>query len=237
MALFQLKNVNYKNILHYPDTEITGNKTTFISGESGAGKSTLLKLLNGIISPTGGDIFYRNKHIGEYDTIDLRREVLLVGQLPYLFDMSIKENFCEYYAYRNLLPISENEMVRFLEICSVNLPLDTACSTASGGEQQRIFIAINLSFSPNVLMLDEPISALDEKNANVLMENIKNYCKEHKKTLIVVAHDKAMVEKYADDIINIQPPKSPSRGTCLTAKKSGVSSSPPERELEGADYE
>ena len=237
MSIFQLKNVNFKNILHYPDIQISSGKTTFISGESGAGKSTLLKLLNGILSPTSGEIFYQGKNIDEYNQIALRREVLLVGQSSFLFNSTIKENFREYYTYRNLANISDEQINYFLKMCAIDFPLDTACETMSGGEQQRVFTAINLSFSSKVLMLDEPLSALDEKNANALMKNIKNHCAEHEKTLIVISHDKAIVEKYADEIINIKPPKSPSRGTCLTAKKAGASSSPPEGELEGADYE
>jgi putative ABC transport system ATP-binding protein len=203
MPIFKLKNVHYKNILHYPDIEIQKGITTFISGESGAGKSTLLKLLNGIVSPTSGEIFYRNKNIDDYDQIALRREVLLVGQSAYLFNMTIKENFREYYAYRDLANISDEDMNFFLQLCAIDFSLDTACETMSGGEQQRIFLAINLSFPSKVLMIDEPLSALDEKNANVLMENIKKHCNECGKTLIVVSHDKAIVEKYADEVINI----------------------------------
>ena len=203
MSILQLKNINYKNILHYPDITISQGITTFISGESGAGKSTLLKLLNGIISPTSGTIFYRGKNIDEYDQIALRREILLVGQTSYLFNMSIKENFCEYYAYRDLENISEEQMQFFLQLCAIDFPLDTACGTMSGGEQQRVFTAINLSFPSEVLMLDEPLSALDEKNANTLMDNIKSYCRKSEKTLIVISHDKAIVEKYADEVINI----------------------------------
>ena len=206
--MFKLKNVNYNNILYYPDIELSSGKTTFIAGESGAGKSTLLKLLNGILSPTAGTIFYRDKNIDEYDQIALRREVLLVGQSAFLFNTNIRDNFCEYYAYRDLPIISEELMRYFLEICAVNLPLDSACDVLSGGERQRVFTAINLSFPSEVLMLDEPLSALDEKNANVLMENIKKYCKERDKTLFVVSHDKAIVEKYADEVVTIKG------GTC-----------------------
>ena len=207
MSILQLKNINYKNILHYPDIAISQGITTFISGESGAGKSTLLKLLNGILSPTSGTIFYQGKSIDEYDQIALRREILLVGQSSFLFNSTIKENFREYYAYRELATISDEQMNYFLKMCAIDFSLDTACGTMSGGEQQRVFTAINLSFPSNVLMLDEPLSALDEKNANTLMENIKNHCKEHEKTLIVISHDKTIVEKFADEVINISNEK------------------------------
>ncbi|MDR0332033.1 MAG: ATP-binding cassette domain-containing protein [Dysgonamonadaceae bacterium] len=207
MSIFRLKNVNYKNIIRYPNIEIQQGCTTFISGESGSGKSTLLKLLNGITSPTSGEIFYLDKNITDYTTMDLRREILLVSQQSYLFDMSIRDNFQEYYAYRELENICNEQMQYFLKICAVDNQLDDNCNVMSGGERQRIFTAINLSFPSKVLMLDEPVSALDHKNANTLMSNIKTYCKEQKKKLIVVSHDKTLMDKYADEIINISKEK------------------------------
>ncbi|ABX41474.1 ABC transporter ATP-binding protein [Lachnoclostridium phytofermentans] len=203
MALFTIENVNYKNIIRYPNIEIPEGGATFICGESGSGKSTLLKLLNGVISPTDGKINYLDKNIEDYDPITLRREVLLISQSVYLFDMSIKDNFNEYYAYRDLENISEEEMKNYLDICSVHLPLDSMCSVMSGGERQRVFNAINLSFQSKVLMLDEPTSALDYKNANALLENVKSFCKRKEKTLLVVSHDRAIANKFADNIINL----------------------------------
>ena len=203
MALFTLENINYKDIVTYPYIEIPKDRTTFICGESGSGKSTLLKLLNGVISPTGGRIAYLNKNIEDYDPIELRREVRLVSQSVYLFDMSIKENFNEYYAYQDLKTIDEETMKDYLDICHVDLPLDSMCGTISGGERQRVFIAINLSFSSKVLMLDEPTSALDDKNANALMENIKLFCRQKERTLLVVSHNRAIADKYADTIIEL----------------------------------
>ncbi|MCL2293398.1 MAG: energy-coupling factor ABC transporter ATP-binding protein [Spirochaetes bacterium] len=204
MPLFTLKNVNFNNIIKFPDIEIPENISTFICGESGCGKSTLLKLLNGVISSTDGEINYLGKNIEDFEPISLRRDVLLVGQTTYLFDKTIKDNFDEYYAYRGQSPISEKAMESFLDICSVNLPLGSLCNTLSGGEQQRVFIAINLSFQPRVLMMDEPTSALDDKNAAALMKNIKSFCKDNGITLIVVSHDKAIADKYADNIISLQ---------------------------------
>ena len=201
--MFALKNVNYKGILKYPNIEIPSDVTTFICGESGSGKSTLLKLLNGVISPSEGEITYRHKTLEDYDSIRLRQEVLLVSQSVYLFDKSIRDNFDEYYNYRNLNTLSEDVIKKYLDICFINLPLDSMCQVLSGGERQRVFTAINLSFQPKVLMMDEPTSALDDKNANGLMANIKNHCIHNNITLIVVSHDKAIAEKYADNIINL----------------------------------
>ena len=199
--MFNLKNVNYQNKLKYPDITIPEGVATFICGESGSGKSTLLKLLNGVLSPSEGEIMYLHKTLEDYDPIHLRREVLLVSQSVYLFDKSIEDNFNEYYIYREMNFISKEMLKNYLNICAVELPLDSMCHVLSGGERQRVFIAINLSYQPKVFMMDEPTSALDDKNANLLMKNIKVHCKENNMTLIVVSHDKYIAEKFADNII------------------------------------
>ena len=201
--LFSLKNVKYKDILTYPNINLPKDAASFVCGESGSGQSTLLRLLNGVDSPSFGEITYLEKNIEDYDPILLRQEALLVGQSVYLFDMPIKECFDEYYSYRGLEKPCESYINKFLNICSINLPLDCNCQVLSGGERQRVFIAINLSLAPKVLMMDEPTSALDDKNANALMENIRAYCGENDITLIVVSHDKSIAKKYADNIVTL----------------------------------
>jgi len=90
MALFSINQVNYKDIIKYPDMDIFQDQTTFLCGESGCGKSTLFKLLNGVVSAGSGTITYKGKPVEEYDPTKLRREVLLVGQSVYLFDGTIR---------------------------------------------------------------------------------------------------------------------------------------------------
>ena len=204
MVIFTLEDVNFNNILTYPSMEIQSTGTTFLSGESGSGKSTLLKLLNGVLSPAEGSIRYGGKALETFDPIQLRREVLLVSQTVYLFDASIRDNFHTYYGYRELEKITDRAMNEYLDIAAISLPLDSMCSILSGGERQRVFLAINLSFGPKVLMLDEPTSALDDKNADLLMGNLITHCRERGITLLVVSHDRAIAEKYADHIITLE---------------------------------
>jgi len=198
MSLFSLQDVNFKDIIHYPDIEIAEGYVTFICGESGCGKSTLLKLLNGVISADRGEILYANKPIEKYDPIALRREVVLCGQSPFLFDGNIQENFEEYYKYRDLPKIIPEEAHKYLKICAADFPLDAPCTTMSGGEKQRVFTAICLSLHPNVLLLDEPTSALDDVTSNLMITNIKAFCRDRKISLIVVSHNKVLAESHAD---------------------------------------
>jgi len=203
MSLFSIKNVRFKNIIHYPDIEIPEGLSTFICGESGCGKSTLLKLLCGVSSIDAGEITYNGISISDYDPIKLRREVLLCGQSAFLFDKSIEENFYQYYNYRDLSPIDSKKIYEFLKICAVDFPLDTQCSTMSGGERQRVFTAICLSFYPRVLMLDEPTSALDDITANSVMTNLKAFCRESEISLIIVSHNQVIVKAYSEYTINL----------------------------------
>ena len=91
--MFQLSNVNFKNIIKYPEINISEHKVTFICGKSGSGKSTLLKLLNASISPDEGEVLYHSIPVTDYDTVLLRREVILASQSVYLSDQSIRDNF------------------------------------------------------------------------------------------------------------------------------------------------
>jgi len=199
--LFSLSNVTFKNLIKYPNINIAENRATFICGKSGSGKSTLLKLFNASISPDTGEILYHEKPVTDYDTILLRREVILVSQSVFLFDLSIRENFIEFYRYRELPTPLDQSISPFLRLCLADFLLDTNCHDMSGGERQRVFIAICISFLPKVLMLDEPTSALDEDTAASLMENLKHYCHLHNITLIVITHDRLLAEKFADDLI------------------------------------
>ena len=200
-AIITTKDLKFMDFITYPDIEIQKGKATFICGESGLGKSTLLKLFNGVVSPSAGTISYLGNPITEYDTVELRREVLLSNQSVFLFDESISKNFDEYYDYRELTHLTDEEKEKFLEICCLDMPLDTECQTMSGGEKQRVFTAICLSLQPKVLMLDEPTAALDEGNAENLLRNVKSFCMEQDITLIVVCHNLVLAEKFADKII------------------------------------
>ena len=204
MPLFSLKNVSFKNIIHYPNIELPGGCAIFICGESGCGKSTLLKLLCGVASPDAGEILFDGRPVCSVDPVTHRREVLLCGQSAFLFDESIKENFAQYYSYRDLPPPGVDEIAGYLKITAADFPLDAQCATMSGGERQRVFTAICLSLCPKVLLLDEPTSALDDATANALLTNIKSFCYERGISLIVVSHNQALVQAYADYSVTLE---------------------------------
>ncbi|HBI71719.1 MAG TPA: ABC transporter [Porphyromonadaceae bacterium] len=202
-VILETKNLSFHDTIHYQDIQIQKGKVNFIVGRSGTGKSTLLRLFNGTLTPSGGEIWYQGRKISEIDTIELRKDVSLISQSVYLFDTSIQENFRQFYEYRGIEVPAKDRMVEYLQMCQISFPLDKDCTTMSGGERQRVYIAIFLSFLPKVIMLDEPTSALDKENSKVVIQNIIDFCREKEITIIIVSHDNQIVNAFAENIILI----------------------------------
>jgi len=203
IPLFKTQSLNFKDILRYPDLSIPQHQMSFVVGASGTGKSTLFKLFNGSLQPTSGAIFYNDTPLEALDPILHRQNCLLCGQSPYLFDKTIKENFDEFFAYRDL-PLLEVEAIKnYLSICAADFDLSANCLTLSGGERQRVFIAICLSLKPQTLLLDEPTSALDDEKSHALLFSLKDYCAKNSITPIIISHNKSMIEKYADYCVEL----------------------------------
>lgn len=201
--LFKSNNLVYKENLIYDNVKIKRGKVNFIVGESGSGKSTFLKLLNNTISPVSGELLYNGKRVEECNPINLRQDISLVSQEPFLFDASILDNFKTFYSLRQVSMPKEDYIRYIIDICSVKVPLEQNAATLSGGERQRIYISIFLSLCPKVILLDEPTSALDEKNSHKLIENIINFCKEKNIDVVIVSHDKSIVEEFCENKIEI----------------------------------
>ena len=204
MELFKIENLVYGDFLPFPDLTMEAGKNIFLVGKSGCGKSTLLKLLNATYSPSQGNIYYLGKNLLEYNTIELRREVGLVGQEVFLFDGTIEENFRQFYKFRSLPVPSNEEIEKLLNMCCLNFSLTNDCNTMSGGERQRLYLTILLSFKPKVALLDEPTSALDSVNTNEVMGNILTYCKENQMDVVVVSHDPEMTSTFAENMITLE---------------------------------
>lgn len=202
--IIKTKNLSFGGFISYPDIEIPRDKVTFITGESGSGKSTLLKLLNQTVPKASGEIFYEETNIQDIPPLELRKNLLLLGQSTYLFEGSIRENFNTYYEYLDLAPPREDKIKKYLSIACADFDLNTKTLQMSGGERHRIFTAIYLSLEPRVIMLDEPTAALDSENTFQVVANIIQLSKAQKTTVIIVSHDAPLVEKFGENIITLE---------------------------------
>ncbi len=203
-TLFTTKDLMFNHQIAYEDLSIPRGITSWIKGESGSGKSSLLKMLNRTISQSKGSIFYEETDIENFDPLALRKEVLLVSQSVFLFDMSIRDNYKEYYNYLDLPSPTDSNIKKYLNICMANFDLDSKCIKLSGGERQRVYLSIFLSLNPKVILLDEPTASLDYKTADSVMRNIIAHCKDHSITPIVVSHESSLDNTFSENTIIIE---------------------------------
>ncbi len=202
--MFKLINVVYKNILHIERLEIPKNKVTCIVGESGSGKSTLLCLLNKLISCDRGEIYYKDLLIDDIDSVELRRKVVMLPQQPVVFPGSIKKNLLIGLKFSGKPEEKDDKLIKVLEMVSLKKKLDDDAEKLSGGEKQRMALGRVILMKPEVFLLDEPSSALDDKTEEVVIERVVKHIKAENKTLVMVTHSKKIALDYSDNIVEIK---------------------------------
>ncbi|MCY1692254.1 ABC transporter ATP-binding protein [Exiguobacterium sp. SL14] len=184
--------------------EIQKGELVVFIGPSGCGKTTSLKMINRLIEPSSGTILVNGKDIMKTDTIELRRHMGYVIQQTGLFPhMTVRENI---QLIAGLEGKDHDEMDQRTEklLTMVGLDpkqfIDRYPSELSGGQQQRVGFARALMNDPDVILMDEPFSALDPVTRNDLQEELFNLQEEVKKTIVFVTHDMDEAIKLADRI-------------------------------------
>lgn len=201
--MFKLKNVKYKDILNIKELNIKKSKVTCIVGKSGSGKTTLLRLLNKLISCDSGDIYYNNESIDNINSINLRREVVMLPQSPAIFNGSIKDNLLIGLKFSEKPFLTDDKLIEVLNMVKLNKELTEDANKLSGGEKQRVALGRVILMKPEVLLLDEPSSALDESTEHMIIKSLVNYTKKNNKSLIMVTHSKKIATDFSDEIIEI----------------------------------
>lgn len=162
-------------------------------GPSGCGKTTTMKMINRLIEPTSGSIYIQNRHINEYNIHELRWNIGYVLQEIALFPhLTIEENIAVVPEMKNWKRKKIRERCRdLLEMVGLNPDtyLKRMPSELSGGQQQRIGVIRALAADPDIILMDEPFSALDPISRDQLQHDIRSLQKEIKKTIVFVTHD------------------------------------------------
>lgn len=211
--MFNFENVKYKDVLDIKDLHIEKNKITCIVGESGSGKTTLLKLFNKLISPDKGEIKYMDKNLRDFDSVKLRREVVMLPQSPAIYEGSVKDNLLVGLKFSEKDEVAqEDSLMKILKEVSLNKNLQDNAEKMSGGEQQRLALGRIILLDPNVYLLDEPSSALDEETEYLVIEKMVDHVRKNNKTLIMVTHTKRIAEEFADNIVEVKKGKIVSSG-------------------------
>jgi ATP-binding cassette subfamily B protein len=208
---FRLENVSIKfdrnPVLEGVTLEIPAGAFCAILGPSGVGKSTMADLLVRYLDPDCGRILLDGNDLREVSLDDLRREVMLVDQSPYLFNTSIRENISYALPESDLHLIERAGRAAGLDELIRRLPEGYETKTGerglalSAGERQRIALARALLRRPRVLILDEPTSALDADTERLVASNLREALPSS--TLIVITHRPALAA-IADCVIEIE---------------------------------
>lgn len=189
------------------DMQLTIEKGQFVTlfGESGAGKTSTLRMLSGLLKPDSGTI-----KVGETTWFDSRKNIDLKPQerkLGYVFqdyalfpNMSVRQNL-EYALRKNQDRTIIEELLEFAELGDLD---QRKPETLSGGQKQRVALARALVQRPEILILDEPLSALDLKMRIKLQEYLLQVHKKYKLTTILVSHDIGEIVKLSDRVFELQ---------------------------------
>lgn len=181
--------VNQQEILSGITLDITKGDLITISGPSGSGKSTLLKIIGGMASQTSGAITYKGKNITDYPTTQYRKDVSYFFQSPVLFGETVKDNLAFPSEIREET-FDENRATELLSAVKLSKDyLTKDIHSLSGGEKQRIAFIRNLMYLPNILLLDEITSALDDDNREIIHTLINDLNTTHHCTILWVTHN------------------------------------------------
>lgn len=178
-------------------------KNLALIGESGCGKSTLLKLIYGLFDLDEGTIFWNDQVVlgPKYNLIPGMQYMKYLAQdfdlMPYI---TVAENVGKYLS--NFFPEKKQERIfELLEIVEMTEYANVKAQFLSGGQMQRVALARVLALEPEVLLLDEPFSHIDNFRKNSLRRNIFKYLKEKQITTIIATHDSTDVLSFADAMI------------------------------------
>ena len=204
--LLQLSNIGYsieqKTILDNVQINLQAGDFKLITGPSGCGKSTLLKIVASLISPTRGTIKFQGKDINTILPETYRQQVSYCTQTPTLFGQAVYDNLVFPYQIRKL-PFNKDKVISDLYQFSLHESiLDKGINELSGGEKQRISLIRNLQFLPQVLLLDEITSALDEENKIIVNEFIHHLTSDKKIGVLWVTHDQDEIA-HTNEVITL----------------------------------
>ncbi|MGF7145273.1 zinc transport system ATP-binding protein [Anaerotaenia torta] len=203
----QMSNITVRDgsqvIIDHINLHIHCGRITVIIGKNGAGKSTLVKAVLGEI-----------RHEGSIEFKDLksqRVENLGIGYVPQYINMekntpmSVYDLFAGYISNSPIFFRKSRKVYQYvkkqLEIFEAQDLIDKRACDLSGGELQRVLLAIAISPVPNLLLLDEPVSGIDSNGMQLFYKNIGTLKSNYDLAMIIVSHDFEFVRRYADHVI------------------------------------
>ena len=186
--------VDGKELIRQVDLDFGSEGISVVMGPNGAGKSVLLRLLNGLLTPSSGQVLYHGALLDE----PARRQQAMVFQRPVLLRRSVAANIN--YALKQRGGASPERCHGLLEKVGLAAHAQQPARALSGGEQQRLAFARALALAPRVLFLDEPTATLDPA-ATAMLESLMQEAADSGIKLICVSHDAGQARRIAEEVV------------------------------------
>jgi tungstate transport system ATP-binding protein len=179
-----------RNVLDIQSLSVERGEVLAIVGPNGAGKSTLFLAMASLLRADRGQILFNGIPMDAFGALEYRRRIALVLQEPLLLDMSVYENVAIGLRFRRV-PGDEVEarVQHWLDRLGISHLSDRPARKLSGGEAQRVSLARAFVLQPELLLLDEPFSALDAPTRARLLNDLKSVLAETHMTTIFITHD------------------------------------------------
>ena len=221
MLEFQLAGLAYGGIkaLEAIDLSIQPGEQVCLIGPSGAGKSSLLGLMNGRLAATSGAVLLDGKNLGELSEKNLKQVRSSIAWVPQdlglVPNLRVNQNVaCGRAARKGLAGLlksllvmgkgEKEEIAALLKRVGIKEKIFTRVDHLSGGQRQRVAIARALYQDPQLILADEPVSAVDPERAKSLVELLTNLAREEKKTLVMSLHDVGLARRFFDRVIGMR---------------------------------
>ena len=212
-VMLKVKNISFsyqkKVTINDVSFELEKGASFAVIGESGSGKSTLLKLIYGLYDLDKGEMFWNDKQIlGPKNNLIPGMDFMkyLAQDFDLMPFITVAENVGKYLS--NFYPAQKSKRIEeLLEIVEMTDYANVKAKNLSGGQMQRVALASVLALEPEVLLLDEPFSHIDNFRKNSLRRKLFNYLKEKKITIIFATHDSADALSFSDAILVLKEGK------------------------------
>ena len=195
--------VNGRLLVDNISLDVQKGEVLAIVGPSGAGKSSFLRMLNRLDEPTSGTLFLAGQAFDAIPPRELRRRVGMVMQSPYLFPGTVADNLRYGPAQRGeTLPSATID--RLLEEVGLAGYSARDMNHLSGGEAQRVSLARTLANKPEILLLDEPTSSLDDAAEKEVEALLRRIISQEDLTCLIVTHDMAQAARLANRVMMLE---------------------------------
>lgn len=192
---------NNRDALRVDSLDIQRGETLAVVGPNGAGKSTLLLALAHLLKPASGEVKYNGKHLCEWDDLEYRRKIAFVFQDPLLMDMPVEDNVALGLKFRGVDKTESHVRAeKWMKAMGVDSLAKRRAGQLSGGEAQRVSLARAFVLDPELLLMDEPFSAVDPQTRGQLMKDLAELLAHEHRTTIFVTHNLKEAAQMGDRV-------------------------------------